>query len=77
MRQPLHHAKLHAEAQNSAYQERCCQVTERSYVTVREAHLQTGVSIAKIMRRIRTGKIQAEKVGWIWTIPKVELPKLQ
>jgi excisionase family DNA binding protein len=51
-------------------------LSNNELITVRQASEQTGMSIPRILRRIRSGKIRAKKLGWIWAIPKDELKNL-
>jgi len=50
---------------------------ELGVVTVRQASNATGMSVSRIMRRIRAGKIKAEKIGWMWVIQLYEIERLQ
>lgn len=42
------------------------------YLSPKQAAEKTGTTTPVIMRMIRSGKIKAEKVGWVWTIPVKE-----
>lgn len=46
-------------------------------VTVKEASAETGMTVPRIMRRLRNGEINGYKIGWVWVIPRTELPKLK
>lgn len=50
------------------------QKTKRLY-TVAEASELTGLISTQILYRIKTGKIAAEKIGWMWVISKEELDR--
>jgi len=43
--------------------------------TVSEAAELVGLDSPQILYRIKTGKIKAEKVGWMWVIDKEELDR--
>lgn len=51
--------------------------TEKDIYSVSEASQISGMTAPRIMRRIRNETIAAEKVGWVWVIPKAEVEKLK
>lgn len=42
-------------------------------LSVKEACDLTGMKQAKLLRKIRRGEIEAEKVGWVWIIKRKAL----
>lgn len=49
---------------------------QKSY-PIKEVTEITGYSARQLHYLIKQGKIKAEKVGWIWTIPEAEVARLQ
>ena len=50
---------------------------KKEFYSVSEASIATGMTSPRIMRRIRSNTIQAEKIGWVWVIPSAEIEKLK
>lgn len=46
-------------------------------ITLKDLSELTDIPIRKILYRIKTGDIKAEKLGWIWVVPKTEIEKLK
>jgi len=45
--------------------------------TVAEVSEITGLASTQILYRIKTGQIEAEKIGWFWVIPQEEVDRLK
>ena len=48
----------------------------KDYYSISEVAELTGLKKPKIMRNIRSGEIKAKKIGWMWTIPSMEVERL-
>ena len=48
----------------------------KDYYSIGEVSEITGLKKPKIMRKIRSGEIKAKKIGWMWTIPSLEVERL-
>jgi len=48
-----------------------------NYCTISRASELSGMKASRIMRRIKSGKIKAKKLGWFWIIPVSEVEKLK
>lgn len=46
-------------------------------LSLKEASEMSGMSVPRILRRIKKGQIKAEKLGWQWVITEKELAKLK
>jgi len=49
---------------------------EKKMYSVSETSQVTGMTQPRLMRRIRNGSIEAQKIGWVWVIPKSEVDKV-
>lgn len=49
----------------------------KDFYSVSEASIATGMTSPRIMRRIRSNTIIAQKIGWVWVIPAAEIEKLK
>lgn len=47
-----------------------------TFYSPREVAKKTGLSYMQVMRRIRSGQIEAKKIDWNWIIPEAEIKKL-
>ena len=45
------------------------EIVDKDLFTVSEASKISGMDPHKILYRIKTGKIKAQKLGWMWIIP--------
>jgi len=52
------------------------EIVQQRHYTVREAADITGYEYRQVMYRIRSGKIEAEKIGWVWILDHKQLEEL-
>ena len=48
----------------------------KDYYSISEVSELTNLKKPKIIRKIRSGEIKAKKIGWMWTIPSLEVERL-
>lgn len=46
------------------------------YYSVKEAAHILGINTSLLMRKIRGGEIKAQKIGWVWVIPKEPIDRM-